>query len=168
MWLIFNVFFVSSYQVLDVIYEERIIIEKIQINRQRDKVLIYANGNIYYMSYASRHVSKSIRKIKEDLSNGNLSIGDAVDIKFVSADDILFNFIWNKKRIVDLKTDQTSYYTLDTEKKVLKDAKMSMGLLLFLSVLCWLIYTYFIYIIYGTTMMNKSSKRIIHKKYKKS
>lgn len=127
MWLFVNVFFVSSYQVLDVIYEEKIIIEKIQINRQRDEVLIYANGNIYYMSYASRHVSKSIRKIKEDLSNGNLSIGDAVDIKFVSADDILFNFIWNKKRIVDLKTDQTSYYTLDTEKKVLKDAKMSMG-----------------------------------------
>lgn len=134
-------FFVPKYHVLDPIYEESIVIERIEIDTYHKRVILYANDQNYYMSYNSHYEKNSIRKIRADLESGKLSVGDTADIKFISADDIVFNFILNRKRVVDFRTDNEIYYTLETQKKVLAESKIVMMIVFFPFLIVWMIFT---------------------------
>ncbi len=140
-FIFIQAFFIPKYHVLDPIHEKSVVIDRIEIDRFHKRVILYADEQSYYMSYSSHYETKSIRKLRADLESGKLSVGDTADIKFISADDIAFNFILNKKRIVDFRTESEIYYTLDIQKKVLAESKIVMIIVFFPFLLVWLFFT---------------------------
>jgi len=166
--LFIHAFLIPKYHLLNPTYEKHLVIESIYLDRYRKQVVLYADDEEYYMSYSSLQATQSIRKIRNDFENGALGVGDTATIQFISADDILFNFILQKKRIVDLRTENDIYYTLDTEKTILKEHKIVGIFIFFLFLLCWVIYTYFAILLYGLLVSGKVKKQNIQKKYKKS
>lgn len=163
-FIFIQAFFIPKYHVLDPIYEKSIIIEQIKIDRFHKRAILYADGQSYYMSYSSHHEKNSIQKFRADLESGKLSVGDTADIKFISADDIAFNFILNKKRIVDFRTDSEIYYTLDIQKKVLAESKIVMMIVFFLFLMVWLFFTFLIIFSYEIVKTQKTKKRKFTKK----
>ena len=161
-------FLIPKYHVLNPIYEKHLVIERIHLDSYRKRVVLHADGEEYYMSYSSLYASESIRKIRADLENGALTLGDTATIQFISADDILFNFILQKKRIVDLRTETEIYYTLDTEKTILTEHKTVCIIVFFPFLLVWSLLTYLFLIADNILVFRQSKKREIHKKYKKS
>ena len=166
--LFIEAFLIPKYHVLNPIYEKHLVIERIHLDSYRKRVVLYADGEEYYMSYSSLHATQSIRKIRNDLENGALASGDTATIQFISADDILLNFILQKKRIVDLRTENEIYYTLDTEKTILMENKIVGIIIFFPLLLVWIGFTYLFLIANNILVCRQSKKRDIHKKYKKS
>ena len=167
--LFIEAFLIPKYHVLNPIYEKSLVIERIHFDKyHRKRVILHADGEEYYMSYRSLYASKSIRKIRQDLENGTLAVGDTATIQFISADDIRFNFILQKKRIVDLRTENEIYYTLDTEKTILTEHKIGAIILFFVFLLVWSLFTYISLITDNILIFRQSKKRDTHKKYKKS
>lgn len=161
-------FVIPTHRVLDHIYEKQVVIEKIEINRSPwERMTLYADGQTYYMNRSDR-AKPSIRQIRKDLKSGVLAVGDTVTIQFISADDILFNFILQKKRIVDLRTEDTVYYDLDTEKKILTEEKVTVIVFFFLLLLVWTVYTVIFilltYDIVGRRRLTKSERKRVRKK----
>jgi uncharacterized protein (UPF0218 family) len=164
-------FVIPKHRVLDSICEKQVVIEKIETNSYpRHRMLLHADGQTYYMSYSSHRAKPSIRQIREDLKSGVLSVGDTVTIQFVSADDILLNFILQKKRIVDLRTEDTVYYDLDTEKKILTEEKAVVIVVFFPLLLLWTAYTVIFlllaYDIVGRRRLTKSERKRMREKGK--
>ena len=167
--LFIEAFLIPKYHVLNPIYEKSLVIERIYFdNHHHKRMILHADGEEYYMSYSSLYASESIRKIRKDLENGTLAVGDTVTIQFISADDIRFNFILQKKRIVDLRTENEIYYTLDTEKTILTEHKIGAIILFFVFLLVWSLFTYLSLITDNILIFRQSKKRKTHKKYKKS
>ncbi|MBR5188256.1 MAG: hypothetical protein IKW18_07285 [Clostridia bacterium] len=166
--LFIEAFLIPKYHVLNPIYEKHLAIERIYLDSYRKRVVLYADGEEYYMGYSSLYASESIRKIRKDLENGTLAVGDTATIQFISADDIRFNFILQKKRIVDLRTENEIYYTLDTEKTILMEHKIGAIILFFVFLLVWSLFTYLSLITDNILVFRPSKKRDTHKKYKKS
>jgi hypothetical protein len=167
--LFIEAFLIPKYHVLNPIYEKSLVIEKIYFdNHHHKRVILQTGGEEYYMSYSSLYASESIRKIRNDLENGTLAVGDTATIQFISADDIRFNFILQKKRIVDLRTENDIYYTLDTEKTILTEQKICCIILFFVFLLVWTGFTYLFLIADNILVFRQSKKRDTHKKYKKS
>ena len=166
--LFIEAFLIPKYHVLNPIYEKSLVIERIYFDKyHRKRVILHADSEEYYMSYSSLYASESIRKIRKDLENGTLAVGDTVTIQFISADDIRFNFILQKKRIVDLRTENEIYYTLDTEKTILTEHKIGAIILFFVFLLVWTGLTYLFLIADNILVFRPSKKRDTHKKYKK-
>ena len=160
--LFIEAFLIPKYHVLNPIYEKSLVIEKIYFDNYRHKrVILQADDEEYYMSYSSLYASESIRKIRKDLENGTLAVGDTATIQFISADDIRFNFILQKKRIVDLRTENEIYYTLDTEKTILMEHKIGAIILFFVFLLVWSLFTY-LSLIADNILVFRPSKKTRH------
>lgn len=154
--------FVPKYQKLNNISECQITIKSIRLidthnsNGSRFRLYIQGNNQSYYLDYPQLYSKEYLNRVKEELLTGEIEL---VDAKYVDNYTIR-DRILGRKRIVDLRTNNSVYYELEMEKKQLSEYKISACVLFFLVILVWIIYSLFIIGIYGLLGRTKEQSEV--------
>lgn len=150
-WLILGLFslffliqlFLPPYHSLDDLRELEIHIDNVHLFDSHDKKgsrlkLTIADGdNTYYLWYPQSGYKKYARAVETELLTGDTTL---VTAKIVSS-QTLRDKLLNRKRVVDLRSGDSVYYGLDTEKDRLSRNYASNWILFPLFFSCWVIDT---------------------------
>ena len=138
-----------AYRALENIQECQISIDTIRVYDSRDangrriKLEISSENQRYYLWYPQGSYGKYSTQVKELLS-GNVTL---VNAKFIEKSTI-YDLLLDKVRIVDLRTDDTIYYDLDTEKIALQKGYIGLWIVGPLFLTLWILSTIWILLIY--------------------
>ena len=112
-------------------------------NGRRIKLEISSENQRYYLWYPQGSYGKYSTQVKELLS-GNVTL---VNAKIIEKSTI-YDLLLDKVRIVDLRTDDTIYYDLDTEKIALQKGYIGLWIVGPLFLTLWILSTIWILLIY--------------------
>lgn len=158
MWLMLGFFsllfliqlFLPPYRSLDGLQEVEIHISNVSLFDSGDKrgsrmKLTIADGDdTYYLWYPQTGYKKFRHAVETELLTGKTTL---VTAKIVSSPS-LRDKLQNKNRMVDLRSGDSVYYDIDTEKKQLTEDYVSVWIAFPLLFFCWAISTLLIGIIY--------------------
>ena len=163
-WLIFGLatlfcfiqLFLPVNRTLDNLEERKINVDKIDIWDSRDskgsrmRLDIVSGNTTYYLWFPQNYVDYA-EKVETELLNGKVTSVTAI----VVSDQTLHDRISNRMRVVDLRSDTSIYYDLDTEKVNFQQDYIFLWFLFIFLFLIWLFGTLLIVLIYGVLTYKK-------------
>lgn len=152
--------FVPSYKKLEAAKEYEIVIDDLvafEPNRPRTSALrlyITADDQLFYLYYPSLHYKEYRTQLESELLSGKVTI---VKVKAVDRFTI-WDMLSGRKRIVDLRSDNSVYYDLETE--VTQSHRDHIGVVCagILLLLLWLIDSVYILLVYGLIRLKPHTK----------
>lgn len=132
------------YGSLDELREINIHIDKIYLRDSHDtkgsrmKLVITEGKCNYYLWYPAANYKDFSLQLEQDLLSGKISEVTALVVSNQSLRETLSNSF----RIVDLRSDRSVYYDLDTEKQSLRNNRLSLWIAFTVLSLGWVVWTY--------------------------
>lgn len=149
--------FLPTYRTLEKMKECEISIDKIHLIDSHDtkgsrmKLEIISENTTYYVWYPQSKYREFAYEIENELLSGDVT---SVTAKVVSTKSIQ-DYLLNQIRIVDLRSNTSVYYCLNTEKDQLLKNKCSLGLVFLLLFVFWTLATLLFSLSYGVLNFQK-------------
>ena len=152
--------FVPSYKKVDAAKEYEIVIDDLSAfepNGRRTSALrlyITADDQLFYLYYPSLHYKRYAPQLESELLSGKET---TVKLKAVDGFTI-WDTLRGRKRIVDLRSENSVYYELETEIAKLRQDYIGVVCVGGLLLLLWLIDSVYILLVYGELRLNSHTK----------
>lgn len=113
------------------------------------------NGQVYYLWYPKGKWLEYADSVEMELFSGKISTVNVICTNKQSLQDQILN----RKRIVDLRSDASVYYGIDTEQVRLRNNYICLLLIFPVASITWGILTYMTLLGYGVLSFKKRSKK---------
>lgn len=140
-----------GYQRLDDLQDCEITIDRVNLRDSHDtkgsrmKLEIVSEKTTYYVWYPQSKYLDYVSNVEKDLLSGNVI---SVKIKIANKQSIR-DYLFNQKRVVDIRSGSAVYYDLDTEMIRIQYHRKALWILFFFMTIVLLCYTISIPLVYG-------------------
>lgn len=146
---------ISNLQTCEINAENSIILKTYSTVGSRNKLVITDSDSTYYLWYPIYKYNKYSYAVENELVSGNVSTVTAI----VCGDQNLYDRIFKRYCIVDLRSDNYIFYDIEDERQEQIKDKYNNWLLLFVVFIIFLFYVSYVFILkYGVIEIKKKRK----------
>lgn len=117
----------------------------------RMKLEIVSEQTTYYVWYPKTKYAKFADAVEKDLLSRNVTM---VKVR-IAANQSMRDYIFNQKRVVDIRSSSAVYYDPDTEMISIRQQRISLWVLFLIVLVLWLCFAIFVSLIYRIFILEK-------------